>query len=278
MLSYHIKSASQRFNPEISHGFSVYKGESALALQAILCTYIWSPINWKNGVRSTSNFVSSDFIGLDFENPDVSLHDIDQHFEDYWRIIGTTRNHQKWKGSEIPRDRFRVLLKWDRTIHLYDEYAYNVENLINQLGADKSCKDGARIFFPCSEIICAETDPSLPPYPVQQFTGTSTKSEKIQKYLERSAFHNSYGRMSSYALRWLCNEIPEGERNPTCHRLGCELLRAGIDYEDAVLRILRSPTYYMKPISPELLKEIRAAVANGYKIAARDLEKDGKGQ
>lgn len=268
MLSYSRRSTKRSNDAKIRHGFKVYEKESPLIFKCIMQKFIWSPIIWQAGIRAEKNFSFSYYAALDFENPEVSIDNIQKSFCDSWHILGTTRNHQKVKGDDPAIDRFRLLLKWEEPIFCIRQYRSNVRRLAARYGADLACIDGARLFFPCKEIVSSDTNGYL-----EEVWATPDEEDIEQRreaYLRYAAKNNRIGLMSSYAMRWLANEIPYHQRNNTCLRLGCDLYRAGIEYEECLRRILASPTYQGREISDSLLNEIQRAVSNGYRLAARE--------
>lgn len=269
MLSYLPASLKDPFNKYVSTGFVVYDGDETLVLRKILRNFTWSPIVWQNGTRGGKNFICAHYLGLDFENPQVTVADMLQQFSDSWHILGLTRNHQKQKGQDKPCDRFRLLLKFERPITCFREYQYNMELHTSFLGADESGTDGARMFFPCSEIVSVNSEGEYEW--IRDAPSEEEEKAKIANAEKRGDFERSSytGALSRYALRWIMNVIPEGDRNNTCLRLGCEFYRAGYESEYAMEKILASPTYAGTHLSEELINEIQSAVRNGYRLAER---------
>lgn len=260
MISFHREQAKN-----LSDGFELYEYEDE-SLARLIVARQWSPIIW-GGIRSKKNFRYSDLCGLDFENPEVSLADMVNTFCDCWHIIGTTRNHQKVKGSEHAMDRFRIILKWSRRIEQIDSYEFNTKKMISDYGADPACFDGARMYFPCDQIVSINLDPDAERIDVVDVPKeyAAKRAESHRRFDEARDRYKAIGRMSTFARRWLLATIPQGERNIIVFQLGCELARTGLDYEDAVDRVLRSETYGGMVISPELHKKIRNQVFDGFK-------------
>lgn len=264
MLSYFPNSLKNPYQSNIGAGFKVYEGSSILAIKTIVQQYTWSPIIWRDGYRKASNFICAHYLGLDFENPEVSIDDIERSYCDTWHIIGTTKSHQKQKGDQEPCDRFRLVLRLERPITSLEEYKYNTTTHIERLGADPSGNDGARIFHKCSDIIWVLTDPDLFDEPVLPMP-EKPSVPKSEIYAAKAKYHHSYGRMTTYARTWLLNEIPIGQRSVTVFILGKELCRAGLTYEDSINRILASPTYSGRQIDPDILRKIYEQVSAGFK-------------
>lgn len=271
MLSYLPSSLRYPYKLDVSSGFKVYDGSSVLAIKQILLNYTWSPIVWNTGYRLGENFICAHYLGLDFENPDVSMDSIINTYCDSWHIIGTTKSHQKRKKDKPPMDRFRVLLRFERPITDLNEYKHNVTYHIKHHGADESGNDGARMFHKCTDIVSAMCGDDLYDEPVREAPLQQEIDQAIEKRIAKAEFHNSYGRMSTFSRRWLLNVIPEGKRSVTVFLLGKELCRAGLECEESINRILRSPTYAGREIAPEVLRKIREQVIAGYKAVEKEL-------
>ncbi len=263
MLSYLPDSLTNPYKNDIGPGFQTYDGYDVLTIRKIMRNFTWSPIVWRDGHRLKANFLSARYLAFDFENEDVTIADTINSHCDMWHILGTTRSHQQQKGDQHPIDRFRLLLRFDRVITDLAEYEYNVRFHVKRLGSDLSRCDGASMFFKCTDIVSCNVGDGMMDEEVRQIE--HSVAEKTQSHIKRAEFHNSYGRMSSFCARWLMNEIPVGSRSVYCFRLGKELCRAGLEYDDSVRRILASPTYRDKALDSKLLNKIRKQVEDGYK-------------
>lgn len=133
-------------------GFSVLQNMSLLQKVIIECA--WSPIVWKNNYAKTDNFISSDFLALDFDEPgEETLNEINNALSDHKRIIATTKSHQKDKNG-VTCDRFRLIIPFAERITDYRTYRATYQKaLVRFPWADKSCLDGARFFFPSKELL-----------------------------------------------------------------------------------------------------------------------------
>ncbi len=266
MISYHLSSPETTDLSGYGDNFIVFDGESILAIRSILLQRQWSPIIWRNGERKSIHFIMARFLGLDFENEDVPITRIHEQFKDHWHILGTTRNHQRPKKG-VTCDRFRLLLRWERPITDVLEYKKNVADMIDLFGADRQGSDGARMFRPCTEIVSWNSKGrDMEVVNIDHAAERRRHEERIAKYDRMTSRRLSYGRLPPFSERWLTLVIPQGERNDTCFVIGCELKRTGIDYEDAVRRILASPTY-VGGVSQEIHKEIRNTVLSAYRRA-----------
>jgi len=254
MLSYLPRSIDTPFDHNVKSGFEVWGSRHVPWLKEMLCTYRWSPILWKDGIRLSANFIESHYLALDFEDPSISVEDIKRRLFDTWYIIGSTTNHQLPKGDKPSMDRFRVLIPWDRTIINLDQYKYNLDHYTRYYGADNQAKDGARSFVKCREILAENTSEDL-------YFETVLDLLPIRP---RKRYPYVYGSMPRYTRWALQNHIPSGERSIAIWRMGKDLCSVGIDYEDALSRILASPTYLSSVISSETMRKIKSQLRSGY--------------
>lgn len=118
---------------------------------------VWSPIVWKGGQREKAAFESCSLVALDFDSGEWSLDDAMQYVQHIGcaALVATTKSHRKPKISGAkklpPCDRFRLVMAADPCTSL-DDYEYTMRQYVAALPADKSCVDGARYYFPCSEV------------------------------------------------------------------------------------------------------------------------------
>lgn len=265
MISYLPSSLVEPYKPNVASGFISYKGDSAFVIKNIMLKYTWSPIVFKNAYRHEKNFESCEYIALDFDEG-VTIAEIAKKYADTWHIIGTTRTHQQWKSDKPPCDRFRLLLKASCVCEDLRAYKHTMSYFIKNQKADGKCFDGARLFFPCKQIVSEFYEEDCyyevwkEPPPIEEVQARQREA------IERAKFQaSSYkGAVSRYALRWLMNEIPQGERSDTVWKLGKELCMCGMQYEEALSRILASPTYKDSVVSPDTMKKIRSQLRSGY--------------
>lgn len=259
MISFNPLSINNTAYISSKEPFTILRTNGKLAIAYVMQRYIWSPIVWKDGLRKRVNFLHADYCALDFDSPEIAMQDVIRMFVDVPHIIGPTRNHRKPKKNQVACDRFRVLLPFERRITDLDEYEYNMGLYIKKYGSDESCNDGARIYWQCQSIasIITEGPESLDVF-------KCPPKDKFAKHRAHQARLNSIGIMSTFAQKWLSTVIPSGQRNNICFALGCDLARAGLTYEDALSRVLMSPTYKDMVLDDALITEIRRCITNGF--------------
>lgn len=265
MLSYLPESIAFPYKKDVSKGFKVYEGSHVATMQMIMTTYTWSPIIWKDGHRTKKNFVRAHYIGLDFENPEVPMTATIKRYCDSWHLLGTTRSHGTDKQPLA--DRYRLLLKLKEPITRLADYECTVGSLIEHNGCDASGIDGARIFYPCRVMVSIACDDDL--FLEETIKGPTDEEVAKQRaeFEKRQVLNRRDGTLSRFALRCLLNEMPQGERSNNCWKLGKELAAANYTYDDALARILASPTYKGKEIDRKTMYKIRDQLARGFKDA-----------
>ena len=189
----------------------------------------WSPCIWRGGQRLTKNFAGCEFLALDFDTPDFKLDQaINNIFCDMQHVIGTTRSHRKEKGG-ITADRFRVVIPFDTPISSVDEYAMNMRHVLRQYpSADRSCRDAARFFFPCQEIVSVCADDDAFKYEKRALTPRLKKRIEIEKSL-RQLDRKDRGKVTSSVRQFLDHGVLliGKERNDSCFIAACELFELG---------------------------------------------------
>lgn len=187
-------------------------------IERAITSRVWSPACFTGGVRLEKNFLGSYICALDFDAPNTPLHCAIEQFKDYSHIIGTTKSHQKEKNG-ITCDRYRVVLWFDRLVTDLAEYKHNMTLQISAYYADKACKDGARFFFPCKEIVSSNGNGKLVPVETLPVVKQHTASGVPLK---------TYSKVKS--TRSLMNVKPaEKNRNDAVYGLVKDLIAANLD-------------------------------------------------
>jgi hypothetical protein len=249
-------SLSRDMDPAMQRHFAPVAPQGFPDFCSIICTSVWSPILWKDGLRAKREYESCDYIVLDCDDGRLSLAEAVEWCRDLElaHIVGTTRSHQKEKrtaaGKVTPAcDRFRMLLKGSWTVDgqpagagIRDRelFEYNMERFAEYFHADPSCKDAARFFYPCREIVSTGDGKPVPwltkfdPDYVPEATRFAARRERLKQY-------------SKMVLpQWIRNIIvgaeiiPAGERHKTCYRLGAWLAVIGFTHDETVRMLMRT--------------------------------------
>lgn len=194
--------------------------------------HIWSPILWRDGLRTKAQFLSSAYFALDFDGT-KPLAEMVTFCRDYElsHIIGTTKSHQKEKISSSGKispaaDRYRVVLRAEESVTDAELYEYNLGILSEAFGCDESCTDTARFFYPCREIVAYGKGKSLLWLPFDP--DYVTKEVRFARRREKNRQMGALG----IPPRWMQrifedDELPEAERHKTALRIGIELAELG---------------------------------------------------
>lgn len=247
-------------------GWKVIDIETAEDIAAVISSRVWSPGVWAGSTRKTDAFSSSQIIALDFDAPGFDIAAakrwLDKKSCQY--VLGTTKSHQKEKqsGDSIAPacDRFRIVLPTAEPTTSRDVFDYNIRLFMNERPeADKSCKDCVRLFYPCVDIIAVNSNRdrvSFRPLPQDYMTHkdrAATSRELMQQY----ARDRTYPRWISDALH---GYAPRG-RHLTCVMLGKALTFYGLNEDEILAKILRSP---LREIGTA---DVTRAVRNGINYA-----------
>ncbi|MET3659159.1 hypothetical protein [Sporosarcina psychrophila] len=108
-------------------------------------TFMPGTLKEKNGVlkRSKENWYSQQVVALDFDNG-LTLKDAlnDEYIRSNASFLYATFSH-----TEVA-NKFRIVFVLDRVVYYYTEITSIIEQLLNKYPqADKSCKDGSRLFY-----------------------------------------------------------------------------------------------------------------------------------
>lgn len=197
----------------------------------LITEYVWAPIVWRDGVRKSTNFESSDFLVLDFDNGLWSLDDAQAWCasQGYSHIIGTTKSHRKIKGDQPAHDRFRVIIPWETRITSSGAYQQNMQRIAKLIPCDTQALDAARCYKPCVEITACGPGRPMPWILYQE-----------QARREPTVYEKS-GVLPSW-LRAMLVEVPEaGTRNRHAFKLACKLAEHGYGEQQVIEMICDAP-------------------------------------
>lgn len=226
--------------------------------------HAWSPNIWDEGKSLNSNWRSADWLTLDFDNGLLPLAQAVNIFCDMVHIIGTTASHQIAKPDKPACDRFRVAVKFAERVTNLRLYSHQLRVAEKKYSTDPSCKDGARFFFPCKEIVslsadgyCWDLDHHVP---------------KEINYAEVAYKRATAGTIPQHIVVLLKHCVwREGEKNTLCFKIGAALGPLGYTATEICRQIYASPTYKDASITDYLAQEIYKAVSNGIQRAHTDI-------
>lgn len=240
MISYHRNKSFK--DDEYSKGFEVADTKDLERLSRGISKFVWSPIIWKNGLRHQKWYLNARYAVLDFDDGETTLEEAKRKFCDVNHIIGTTRNHQKSKGEKPAVDRFRVILEFEQPITDLRIFRYNMTVLIRRHGTDKLCKDGARFYYPCKEIVSVLTDADKMPIGIVPPWFENSSTDELKQKLARVNYKIT-GRLPKFCDAFLkTGKVIDGKgRQSTAFITACEMKLAGIPKDKAYSLLLNAP-------------------------------------
>ena len=250
---------SNQYIASLRSGFQVYHPQNLHQLSTAICSYTWSPIVWKDGIRSKDNFQSAKLMVLDFDGELPIQEAIENVFDGMKCLIGTTRNHQKEKAGIIA-DRFRVLLWWDRHITDCREYEYQLYRACRIWPADKSAIDGGILFFHCSKIVHASDGDLMEILPAPKGWRDHTGRN------EQLAACRSSGIVPLTIRYRLGSFLPKiGQRNNFIFALAGDLNKLGFSQDQTIAMIQQSETWEAYRTDQEFVRQSLATITGVYK-------------
>jgi hypothetical protein len=255
-------SRSRNMSAQYHTRFSPFDVNGVKEFCSIITSEVWSPIIWKQGLRTIANFDHCQWVALDFDDGLFTLQNALDTIKDFdlTAILGTTKSHQKEKISKSGKiqpacDRFRLVIPTASICRNSEVYEYNMRHFILMFGCDRSCKDSARFFYPCREIIYSckgQTKVDWKPLPPNYKTNLERREERRE---ELSQYPK--GVLPRWIANLLKNGAPIGERHLTCYKLGANLSMMGYSLEEIYKMCMNSP---LKDIGDH---DVRRAIDNG---------------
>lgn len=208
---------------------------------------------YKDNYRSIDNFISSNCVGVDFDNdhsnnPDdwVTSTSIKEMFSGVPYLLHYSKSHMKpkigkGKTEYGPRPRFHVIFLIDEITNT-DEYKAIKERLYDYCPLiDPNAKDSARFLAGTNEPL------------VEYHEGTITLNKFLDDVISEKAFSE------------LGEVIPEGSRNATMHKIACSLLvKYGIS-DESKFKYRDASSKCNPPLEKDELNLIWKSAAKFYK-------------
>lgn len=224
--------------------FHPFRG-SQRSLTYVVTHRVWSPITFKDNHRRKASFQSASLLAFDFDDGRLTIPEAIELVENWgvWAIIGTTKSHQKEKAAgelvQPPCDRFRLIFKASSVCTDREQYEYNMDQYIAKLPCDRSCRDGARFYFPCVEIVhVSEGEPidwlELP-------KNYRREQQRQAAAMARAKTHRVKGTVPTWVGKYLVSGVAQGNRHRICYAVAAELAAIGYGEEEIVQQLLSSP-------------------------------------
>ncbi len=231
-----IISVSQANSPEPWRNtyFDPHAIDSSSDLCEIITKKVWSPILWKDGQRKGDQFLFSDFLVLDYDEG-LSIKDAISMFKDDLGakfILGTTKSHQKEKNGKPPCDRFRVIIPWHERLSVSAVYLQNMYKITAKLQTDVACKDLARHYQPCTDIVMISDGLPMKWHPYRP-------RPRLQYGHQRSIKN---GEIPGYIMAWLKATPEPGRRNAELYKAAYALKHYVSDENEFLDLIMGSNT------------------------------------
>ena len=230
----------------------------------------WSPIIYTNNYRMRKNFKYCELIALDFDDGKWSIKDAEEWLHDTGleAVIATTKSHQIIKRGLKQCDRFRVVIRANAPTLERDVYEYTVRKVLDETGADPSCKDGARFFYPCKSFHAY--------YPGNQRIRWADvpydESDEYLKSVNRRINQFEYRDISKIppdiwsSIIWGCR--PPG-RHRLCYIIGAQLGLRGFTVDEIFQFLVKNNS----PLLEIGADDVRRAFANGSERALGEISR-----
>lgn len=245
LVSYHLDKSM--IEARYAKDFKTTDFDELSELGEYVLRYVWSPCTWWFGTRQKKKFKSTHLCALDFDKGKLTLEGAVKWCNDlgFAYLLGTTKSHQKEKVSKSgkvdpPCDRFRLIIPYQEPIVSLTQYEYNMKQMMQLLPADSACVDGARFFYPCTDVVaCRDKGKALAPIPAP--VAQEKTEESIKKFNDRTKESARLGRLPNWILRATKDGTGIGGRHKMCFRIAATLYSFGWSEERIVALIAQGP-------------------------------------
>jgi hypothetical protein len=180
-------------------------------------------------VRANANLESISLLVLDFDEG-LSLSDALLLFAPYKHIIGTSKSHGVEKNGKI-EDRFRVVLFLDKPVMSDGEFKeYWFAAYSKWPSMDKACKDSARFFFPCKEIVSVRAEGD-------RFAERLATKQPATSNVQRATSNDRKGKLSKATKDFLIEGAPDGEWHGAFFKACTDFKEQGFGEAEARLKL-----------------------------------------
>lgn len=231
-------------------------------LASFITKYPCSSCLWGNGDRKKINFRGAHWLGLDFDDG-MTIDEAKVAFKDYLHLMGTTKSHQILKDGER-KDRFRVFLRFGVACKNVDNYEATVSKYIKKYGADSACKDAARMFWPCKEIVSSKFFGKIvTAVDASEILKRKIKAEDRKERNWKVLYKDGRSIPARVQTKLLYGAV-DGKRNITCYGFGADLGSLGYSVDKILDLVVRSGKYISSDFT---IEEARLAISSGMKKA-----------
>ena len=226
---------------DVPAGYKPDRLDEVEDIARVVSTRVWSPCIWPAGRRLKAGWVFAECLVLDVDKPTTPLAKMMSYLEcSPWSyVVGFTKSHMLVKGSEPPCERYRVVIPAERIEDLA-AFEWNMHSVSLRVGSDVSCTDGARFYWPCTEIYAMREsgDPYIwesPPPDLMSLEEKAAVNIQVMRKFADSA------RLPNWIVSALRHGVLAGGRHKRCYALGASLTHYGMEPREILARVLGSP-------------------------------------
>lgn len=205
-------------------GFDAYPFKTLSELAPHVTRSVYAACVWAGGKRGAVYYMAAQFCVLDFDESLTKAQAVER-LNGLAFLLGPTKSDGVAKGNHPPRDRFRVLVPFERRIYQRDVFEWNMKRTIKRFEADTKPYDGGRIWQPCTSVemiregMALDVSTDIPVEETQSYI-----QDKIKSYVKERIATRTYPKRVS---RFLDGETQEGEWNNELFFAACFLFEAG---------------------------------------------------
>lgn len=247
--------------------YAIYCSAPETFLDAIT-RFPWSPMHWAGGERLVANMLGVIWCVLDFDDPETTLAGVERSICDMQHVIGTTKSHQREKNG-IVCDRFRVAIPFSAPPENYAQYNGTMRRLVRTMGADRTCSDGARFYWPCREIVATNLDPDA-------YTMDLVSPAELEREAAALAASCEQVDLAGRKPSLFCRNLhyfgaPVGKRNKLYFMGALELARKGFSFDEICAYIYRK-----QPTAPDFSDDEKRTIVRSALTKASEIPQSGK--
>jgi hypothetical protein len=202
-------------------------------LAEVISQSMWAPGLFRGDIRANANLESVALLTLDFDSG-LQLDRALEIFSGYRHIIGTSKSHGIEKNGVVC-DRFRVVLFLEApatTDAAFKEYWFAAFSKWPEM--DKACKDSARFFFPCTQIVSVNEDGAL-------FSDRLVIEAPRQPQLATRQLATRKGKLSDKTEQFLIygDDTPNGEWHEALFKACMDFKEKHYSIDEARMKLMR---------------------------------------